>query len=380
MKPRVRFGERFTHMKTTQYAHLVDERKECAKCRELLNPSEVEEGRLDSEHIGPWSLWQGSLDADLMVIGQDWGDVDFFTKNKGVDPECNPTNQNLAKLFQTMGIEIGSPSNSIPSPVFLTNAILCLKDGGLQGPIKGEWFSNCGYFLLRLYQLVNPVVVVTIGKGAFDCFKTAVYDSADWTPPYVYGPMSFREEGVDGLQNRQKIVPSSFQTNVELELGIDLPCSKWFPVYHCGARSLNMNRNWEQQVGDWAKVGRFYSEYRSMLDEYRSKIVRVDSLSERENVLSLKVGDGREEGFIKYDLDSNQFELSPNMLKYSSDIIDFLSMPSPRQVHEHQAEYVIPASSPRFVEWSLMMALQANTPLMYIPTVGDGVHFTVSTD
>ena len=38
-----------------------------------------------SAQIGPWSLWQGNLDAEIMVIGQDWGDKNYFTKNKGHD-------------------------------------------------------------------------------------------------------------------------------------------------------------------------------------------------------------------------------------------------------------------------------------------------------
>lgn len=380
MKPKAQLGNRFAHMKASQYASLTQERKGCTRCVGLQNPSQVEQGKYDSEHIGPWSLWQGNLNADIMVIGQDWGDVEFFTKNKGADPEGNPTNQNLAKLLRTIGVEIGSPGTPTPSPVFLTNAVLCLKDGGLQGPTDREWFTNCGYYLQRLYQLVNPVVVVTVGKGAFDCFKTAVYNSADWTPPYAYGPMSFREEETDGIQNRQKVVTRSFKANVELEPGIDLPCSKWFPVYHCGARSVNMNRKWEQQVNDWSRIKRFYSEYLAMLDEYRSQVSRVNSLPDGENVLNLKVEDGSEEGFIRYDLNSNQFELSPNMVKYSPDIVEFLSLPTARQTQDHQTEYAIPSSSPRLVEWSLMMALQANTPLRYVPTVGDGIHFKVGTD
>lgn len=59
--------------KAAAYAELVAARKGCRLCSAigLTNPCLVDGGRFDSEHIGPWSRWQGSLAADLMIVGQD---------------------------------------------------------------------------------------------------------------------------------------------------------------------------------------------------------------------------------------------------------------------------------------------------------------------
>ena len=44
------------------------------KFTDLKEPSEIENGKYDKEDsIGPWSLWQGNLEAQILVIGQDWG-------------------------------------------------------------------------------------------------------------------------------------------------------------------------------------------------------------------------------------------------------------------------------------------------------------------
>jgi hypothetical protein len=58
------------------YKDLVCQRKACSLCQGLVNPSTEE---FDSNEIGPWAKWQNNLDADIIVVGQDWGDVDYYT-------------------------------------------------------------------------------------------------------------------------------------------------------------------------------------------------------------------------------------------------------------------------------------------------------------
>ena len=55
--------------KQLRYTELVAKRKECRLCEshDLTNPSACQNGAYDmSGHIGPWTQWQGNLDADLM--------------------------------------------------------------------------------------------------------------------------------------------------------------------------------------------------------------------------------------------------------------------------------------------------------------------------
>lgn len=115
------------------YRALVDARRACAQCIGLRNPAVVADGRFDSSQIGPWTVWQHRLDARVMVVGQDFSDVAYFEKNQGRDQPRNPTNQHLVALLRSIGIEIRLFDESDGrDEAFFTNAILCLKEGGMQ--------------------------------------------------------------------------------------------------------------------------------------------------------------------------------------------------------------------------------------------------------
>jgi DNA polymerase len=79
--------------RTVAYAALVHARKSCRACNALTNAAECGDGVHDSDHIGPWSIWQGNLNADLMIVGRDWGDTRYFLDNRGREKPGNPTNE-----------------------------------------------------------------------------------------------------------------------------------------------------------------------------------------------------------------------------------------------------------------------------------------------
>ena len=217
-------------MKTTQYRDLVAQRKACRRCSGLRNPSEGSLGQFDSEEIGPWSRLHGDLDAAIMVVGQDWGDTSYYKKHSGLDDLRNPTMRTLEKLLASIGVSapLGSYGET-NSGLFLTNAILCLKQGGLQGSVERDWFASCGkHFLKSQIDIVSPKVVVALGQRAYEGIL-----------------------GAYGLKRRQ------FRESVESEEGINLPNgSRLFAAYHCGNKILNTHRKFEQQVVDWARIGR----------------------------------------------------------------------------------------------------------------------------
>lgn len=214
-----------------EYAALVAARKACRLCAPALtNPAAVESGRYDSDEVGPWSRWQGHLSARLMVVGQDWGDTRYFTRYAGREALLNPTNVALPKLLDVLGIVVGGPGEATGQDVvFFTNAILCLKEGGLQSKVQDAWFRHCAGYLRRQIEIVGPDVVVGLGERAFRSILSAF-----------------------GLKAR------SLRREVEDAEGTVLPNrSRAFAVYHCGARIQNMYRNLDAQKADWARLRRF---------------------------------------------------------------------------------------------------------------------------
>lgn len=213
----------------TTYASLVSARKECARCDGLTNPSRCADGLYDSEEIGPWTRWQGNLDADLMVVGQDWGDVGYFESHRGLDEAKNPTNRRLRELLARAGIEVAEVGTGAGrGTVFLTNAVLCLKSGGLGGPVKPAWFAECGRRFLRpQIDLVRPRGVVTLGERAYR-----------------------------GICHAFEMRPGSFRAAVESGGEAEvLPGVRLFPVYHCSPRVLAATRTWDKQLADWRRIG-----------------------------------------------------------------------------------------------------------------------------
>ncbi len=221
-------------MKEIQYRKLVEKRKRCTRCENLdpplINPSNVNNGVYDSDEIGPWSLWQGSLNAKILLVGQDWGTEDHFIQRRGRDTSRNTTNKNLMKLFKSIGYPIKAPEENDfgNADLFFTNLVLCLKRGNLQSRIDPRAGDCCAkLFLKPLIEIIQPKVVITLGNIAYESIAE------------VYGldPNRFSEtvvERPEGFLLREGTV--------------------MFPVYHCGARSVNMNRSFEEQKNDWRKI------------------------------------------------------------------------------------------------------------------------------
>jgi DNA polymerase len=217
--------------KDSRYRRLVGQRKRCRACAGLTNISQLDGGRFDSAHIGPWSLWQGNLDSTLMIVGQDWGDIGYCRRNNGHERSNNPTNEMLRSLLASINIHIKQPSpvDTGGGPLFFTNAILCLKTSGMQSKVQADWFANCGArFLKPTVEVVQPKVLVTLGEQAYRAVAV--------------------EYGL-------ALLP--FKAAVETEGGFAIgSATRLHPAYHCGRRILNTHRPQNKQLEDWERIGR----------------------------------------------------------------------------------------------------------------------------
>jgi uracil-DNA glycosylase family 4 len=214
--------------KQLRYTELVAKRRECRLCEshDLTNPSACQNGAYDvSGHIGPWTQWQGNLNADLMVIAQDWGGVEYFIEHKGLEEDTNTTNRRTCDLLSSIGISIQLPRQSRNSSLFFTNSVLCLRPGRLTGPIKSRWFTNCSTNFLRpQVELVNPKVVVTLGHMAYRALLKA----------YSLRPKPRMREAVQEI--------------------VRLPGGNLLvPVFHPGNNGTR-SRSFENQKADWQRV------------------------------------------------------------------------------------------------------------------------------
>ena len=77
--------------KKKEYLLLIEEIKRCNTCRNIKAPTYHKDGEwlkndnhgcdenkrvdLEEAYVNRWNLWHGNLDAEIMVIGQDYGCV-----------------------------------------------------------------------------------------------------------------------------------------------------------------------------------------------------------------------------------------------------------------------------------------------------------------
>ncbi len=197
------------------YNALVAARKSCRICVER-SPGRIRscaEFEFDPEVVSHWEQWLGHRNPKLLVIGQDFGNVGYFVRHRGRDDPHNKTNGNLRKLLAEAG--------------FMTNSILCLKEGKMSTPIRSSWVAACTERHLQpLLRLLRPPVVVGMGGCGWQAVRQAF-----------------------ALDNAPRLVSQALGSEW---LAADR--TRVFAAVHCGPLGLT-NRGWLQQIADWQRIG-----------------------------------------------------------------------------------------------------------------------------
>src|SRR5262249_40354121 len=126
------------------------------------------------------------------------------------------------------GIEVGYPPERDPgAPVFMTNSILCLKEGKMSAPIRSSWVKNCtDAHLVPLLRLLQPPVVVGMGSRGWQAVRQAF--------ALHKAPLAIMQAAGGGWI-------AGDGTHV-------------FAVCHPGPLGLT-NRAWPEQLADWRRIG-----------------------------------------------------------------------------------------------------------------------------
>lgn len=237
-------------MKQLQFTQLAQDVSNCHLCANMITPPhftrpeylENDDHGLhtDTPYVNRWNLWQGDLDADIMVIGQDYGQ-----KEEGSNlvlwktgTYTNPTDVGLRTLFrEAFSIDIDAGD----TPLFFTNMANCYRKQRTSGGMHAGWLPICANrYMARLIRIVRPKVIIVLGLAAFE----AMYC-------------------MDGIQvrceNPVNAAPGTLAEIMKYDYRIDLNGCEIgvFPVYHPGANSKR-NRSMEQQVEDWKRIKGYY--------------------------------------------------------------------------------------------------------------------------
>ena len=220
-----------------EYGALVAARKACRICVER-SPGKIRscaEFDFDPDVVSHWEAWLGHKRPKLLAVGQDFGNVGYFVRNRGRDDPYNQTNANLRKLLIEAGFTATDPAElDRDTPVFLTNSILCIKEGPMDGAVRSSWVNACAdKHLHPLVRYLKPPVVVGMGSCGWRAVRQV----------FALDPAPERISHAAG---------SSW---------VSAGWTRVFAVGHPGPQGLT-NRSWPQQVADWRRIGQAVSAVR----------------------------------------------------------------------------------------------------------------------
>ncbi|MBO8161263.1 MAG: uracil-DNA glycosylase [Thermosipho sp. (in: Bacteria)] len=99
---------------------------------------------------------EGSLDSPIVFVGEGPGEEEDLTGR----PFVGRAGQLLTKILESVNIK--------REDVYITNIVKCRPPNN-RTPTKEE-AKTCSHFLLAQIEIINPKMIVTLGKAALDFF------------------------------------------------------------------------------------------------------------------------------------------------------------------------------------------------------------------
>ena len=264
--------------KQKRYIDLVHKIKNCHICEKIKMPTYIEGGEcllndfhgirdeetdvrnLDSLYVNRWNCWQGSLDAKIMLIGQDFGNVPELneypdskfdqtieTKADAMKIWKSPTDANLYELFmKVFHINIAKKNDNL----YFTNLACCYRKNKTTGSVNDTWFYICASnFMRELIEIIQPKVIIALGEKVFNalgyCAESEIR-CLDCDDEKQMRKWKFS----DIVESHDFVLRLFGKENMEIPV---------FPVYHTGSNS-NINRPMEKQLKDWNRIKKYVEQ------------------------------------------------------------------------------------------------------------------------
>jgi restriction system protein len=133
--------------------------------------SDFHAGYYECCFVSPWSKSAHNIDAEIMLLGQDWSSSDSLSRSR--DPKMRklgqswnlPTNANLrAFLDQNLNLDF--------SDTFATNVFPFIKKGPMNARIRIVDLLYCAReYALPQMEIVSPKMAICLGRSAFEAIQ-----------------------------------------------------------------------------------------------------------------------------------------------------------------------------------------------------------------
>jgi uracil-DNA glycosylase len=206
--------------------------------RRYLNFADILDGYYECDHVVPWTTSACNLEAELMLVSQDWASEEFLLKT-GKDPkqkeygqvETLATNQNI-KVMLSRHMKLSFKET------YATDAFAFIKGGSMNARIPfPDLVKSTFEYALPQIKIVRPKMVLCLGSAPFNALRRAC---------------NFR-----GWLNLEKScqVETPFHTEV---CGVPV-----FAVAHPGGTGTRAVGGWEKAEPRWKSVGDYFQALRA---------------------------------------------------------------------------------------------------------------------
>lgn len=122
----------------------------------------------------PWTISACNVDADLMLICQDWASSDFLNKRK--DPEQKKYGHD-AKLKTNVNIKeiLREHFDLSFADTYATDVFPFIKEGGMDETIPPRDLArSASEYALPQIEIVRPKMVICLGSAPFNAIRRAL--------------------------------------------------------------------------------------------------------------------------------------------------------------------------------------------------------------
>lgn len=134
----------------------------------------------ECDHVSPWTISACNVDAELMLIGQDWASAEVLNQPPNDERRrlgqdwSSRTNSNLRRYLDLLGLSF--------CDTYATNVFTFIKGGRKSGRIPFNDLVRCAQvYTIPEIEIVAPRIAVCFGKKAFDAVRGAAdQDGVEW--------------------------------------------------------------------------------------------------------------------------------------------------------------------------------------------------------
>ncbi|MEY9741220.1 hypothetical protein ABIF65_000594 [Bradyrhizobium japonicum] len=201
--------------------------------RRYLNFADILDGYYECDHVVPWTTSACNLDAELMLISQDWASEEFLLKT-GKDPKQREQGQveNLA-TNQNIKVMLRRHMNLSFEETYATDAFAFIKSGSMNARIPfSDLVKSTLEYALPQIKIVRPKMVLCLGSAPFNALRRAC--------------------NLRGWMNLERSfqVGTPFHTEV---CGVPV-----FAVAHPGGTGTRAVGGWDKAEPRWKSLGHYF--------------------------------------------------------------------------------------------------------------------------